>query len=167
MNPILGHEVDHDTPANISVDSEVTPDVPLISSTPVLLDCAPQPSAPPAVPQLNDILTDYHPSSNITSKVQPLHEYGHQTFLRPIPEKRPWEPFRTRLDFEVAELALEAALNRSQIDCLAALLHRVAAKNTDEDVFTIKNSKDMKEIWELASAKRTGVISCQTSYLLY
>lgn len=72
------------------------------------------------------------------------------------PEKYPWEPFRSRLDFEISEIALEAALNRSQLDRLIKLIHRAAQKD-ENDFFSIKTAGEMKLMWDLASGKRTAV----------
>lgn len=84
-------------------------------------------------------------------------EYARKRKPQPVPpEKQPWEPFRSRLDFEVSEIALEAALNRSQLDRLIKLIHRAAQKDED-DLFSIKTAGEMRLMWDLASGTRTSV----------
>lgn len=115
------------------------------------------------LPTLDDIKTEYHPSSGLPPRIVPFAEYDRARQPRPMPpEQRPWEPFRSRLDFEIAEIALEAALNRSQLDRLIKLIHRVAEKDED-DPFTILTAGEMKTMWDLASGKRTSVRSFTVS----
>lgn len=55
-------------------------------------------------------------------------------------------------------MALEAALNRPQTDRLIKLIHRAAEENA-YDPFTLKNAKDLNELWDGASSYRTNVSS--------
>lgn len=108
-------------------------------------------------PLLNDIKIEYHPSSGRSASISSFEDYDRERQPRPIsPEQHPWKPFRSRLDFEIAEVALEAALNRSQLDKLVKLFHR-AAKRDETDLFTIQTAGEMKRMWELASTLRTPV----------
>jgi hypothetical protein len=70
------------------------------------------------------------------------------------PDEEPWKPFRTCLDFEVAELALAARLNKEQANNLFALLRRCQQGEN----FTIKNHSELGQLWQLASEKCTRVI---------
>ncbi|KAG1788983.1 uncharacterized protein HD556DRAFT_1433910 [Suillus plorans] len=93
------------------------------------------------LPQLDDIKVDYHPHSQIPSTI---HHFADFSRTRPteasVPRNHaPWEPFRTRLDFEVAEIALEAALNTDQTNRLLSLVHRSA----------------LRELWSTASQRFT------------
>ncbi|KAJ6510938.1 hypothetical protein C8R45DRAFT_1050416 [Mycena sanguinolenta] len=72
----------------------------------------------------------------------------------PSTDQQPWLPFRTRLDFEVAEFSQENMLNRAATNKLIALIRRCAA-NLEE--FTIKNYNDMNKQWEAASKECTNV----------
>lgn len=110
-------------------------------------------------PENDDILTEYHPSSGRAARLQPMKDYGRRTSMEAAPEERPWVPFRTRIDFEISELILEAALNQSQIKRLTELIHRAVEKDDEEDKFTIKNAAEMKQLWEWASIKVTPVIN--------
>ncbi|KAG1850125.1 hypothetical protein F4604DRAFT_1934564 [Suillus subluteus] len=73
--------------------------------------------------QLDDIKVDYHPHSQIPSTI---HHFADFSCTRPMEASvpwshTPWEPFWTQLDFEVAEIALEAALNTDQTNRLLSL----------------------------------------------
>ncbi|KAG1882026.1 hypothetical protein C8R48DRAFT_586059, partial [Suillus tomentosus] len=70
----------------------------------------------PSAPQLDDIKIEYHPHSKIPSTVHPFSEFTrHHPTEDTIPcSASPWEPFYTRLDFEVAEIALTAAMMKDQ-----------------------------------------------------
>ncbi|KAJ7176117.1 hypothetical protein C8R43DRAFT_1084647 [Mycena crocata] len=71
---------------------------------------------------------------------------------RPPTDAEPWAPFRTRLDFEVAEFAVEVMLNKNQTTTLLSLIRRCAANIND---FTIQSHSDLEKHWELASKKCT------------
>jgi hypothetical protein len=108
------------------------------------------------VPQIDDFRTEYHPSSGRPPILQRFEDYGqHNPSIAVTPsDERPWEPFRSRLDFEIAELALEAALNKKQTDRLLSLFDRCARQL---DNFTLRNHADMSKLWDLASDRCTHV----------
>ncbi|KAG2090890.1 uncharacterized protein F5147DRAFT_755445 [Suillus discolor] len=60
----------------------------------------------------------------------------------------PWEPFQTWLNFEVAEIALEAALTAEQTNHLLSLIHRSARR---DETFTLQNHDEVQELWSTAS----------------
>ncbi|KAG2121427.1 hypothetical protein DEU56DRAFT_873780 [Suillus clintonianus] len=106
------------------------------------------------LPQLDDIKVDYHPHSQIPSTI---HHFADFSRTRPteasVPRNHaPWEPFRTRLDFEVAELALEAALTAEQTNRLLSLVHRSAHR---DETFTLQNHDEVRELWSTASQRFT------------
>jgi hypothetical protein len=97
------------------------------------IDCDPaaSPNAPdlhhPNEPpyELDDIKVKHHPHSKQPPSV---HHFSEFSCSRPsegqIPRNNsPWEPFWTRLDFEVAEITLEAVLTKEQISQLLDLIH--------------------------------------------
>lgn len=106
--------------------------------------------------QLDDIKTVFHPNSNQPTTISHFHDYGHNNLRQelPPPDAEPWKPFRTHLDFEVAELALSAALNKDQINTLISLLHRYGH---DQENFTLSNHDEVCNMWESASDLRTKV----------
>ena len=63
-------------------------------------------------------------------------------------------PFRSRADFEFAELALEAALNRKQTERLISIINKCLS---GKDAFTFKDQADLDSTWERASLLRTPV----------
>ncbi|OBZ74321.1 hypothetical protein A0H81_05715 [Grifola frondosa] len=107
------------------------------------------------VPQLDDIKTEYHPSSKHPTEICRFDEYGHQnttSFALPQVREDPWQPFRTRLDYEFGEIAQEAALNQKQTDALIRLFHKCAS---GQDSFTLSNHAELQKTWELAKHKMT------------
>ncbi|KAK7454067.1 hypothetical protein VKT23_011580 [Stygiomarasmius scandens] len=107
--------------------------------------------------ELDSIKTIYHPASGKQTKIQRFKEYqtSHEEMHYTSPDTKPWSPFRSRTDFEVAELALSASMNKEQTTKLIELLHHVAYGH---DKFTIQNETDLKKTWELASEKTTKFV---------
>lgn len=105
--------------------------------------------------QVDNIKLEYHPSSGITPEVYSFNDFKCRppTSSAP-PNKRPWAPFKSRLEFEVAELALEACLNNDQTDRLITLCNRCASQS---EKFTFQNHKDIRERWDAVSHCTTGV----------
>jgi hypothetical protein len=60
-----------------------------------------------------------------------------------VDDKEPWRPFQSCTDFEVAELALECAMNTKQTGRLLELMNRVAQ---GLDRFTLSNTKDLYDL---------------------
>ncbi|KAG1786171.1 uncharacterized protein HD556DRAFT_1434837 [Suillus plorans] len=107
------------------------------------------------VPQFDadDIEVRYHPNSGRPTQVYHFEEYGCGPGAPTVPpeaDPEPWSPFRTHIDFEVAELSHEAALTHEQTDRLIRLIHR--SKNK---LFTLRNRKDVQDTWDAASFKLT------------
>ncbi|KAJ8074178.1 hypothetical protein PM082_012470 [Marasmius tenuissimus] len=98
--------------------------------------------------------TVYHPSSGRPTITQRFEEYGMTSQEgSPIPPgAEPWRPFRTRIDFEVAELALCSAMNAEQTTTLIRLLQCVAR---GFDRFTLDSHAEMQATWDLAAERST------------
>ncbi|KAJ7824744.1 hypothetical protein B0H14DRAFT_3110853 [Mycena olivaceomarginata] len=64
----------------------------------------------------------------------------------------PWAPFRTRLDFEVAEFVQDAMLNKNQTDTLISLIRR-CSENIEG--LTLHRQSDLEKQWTHASRKCT------------
>ncbi|KAF8136888.1 hypothetical protein K438DRAFT_2120589 [Mycena galopus ATCC 62051] len=91
-----------------------------------------------------------------------LDEYLRREASRqPLPSTnpQPWLPFRSRLDFEVAEFAQENMLNRVATNKFIALIRRCGANLED---LTIENFEDMNKQWEAASKKCTDIRTLQS-----
>lgn len=130
---------------------------PPIPTTPIDSD-APDIPIPRPNFELHDIKIEYHPTSGRPTTIISFDDYaGRDHFPDPIPlDTHPWAPFQSRLDFEIAELSLEAALNHSQLNRLIKLVHSAGKKDPDNS-FNIKSAGDMKKMWEEASHLRTAV----------
>ncbi|KAG1842975.1 hypothetical protein DFJ58DRAFT_665554, partial [Suillus subalutaceus] len=90
----------------------------------------------------DDIQVQYHPNSGCPTQVYHFEDYRCGPGAPAAPPKvdpEPWCPFRTHIDFEVAELAHEAALTHEQTDRFIRLIHRSRC-----ELFTLQNCKDMK-----------------------
>ncbi|KAG1861504.1 hypothetical protein DFJ58DRAFT_715418 [Suillus subalutaceus] len=92
-------------------------------------------------------MREYHPSSEIPPEVHAFNDFKHHPM--PLvssvpPNKRPWAPFKSRLEFELAELALEACLNNEQTDRLIRLCNRCISQ---QEKFTFQNHKDIRDRW--------------------
>lgn len=94
-------------------------------------------------------------------RVDQFSDYGRE---EPEPQvqpadanRKPWAPFRTRLDFELSELMLEAALNRQQISKLISLIHRSQAQEEEDEGITIKSVSDLEATWKIAAKRCVNV----------
>ncbi|KAF8209353.1 hypothetical protein K438DRAFT_1572521 [Mycena galopus ATCC 62051] len=119
------------------------------------------PSTEPLIakPNLNDIKRVFHPHSQRPEILQSLDEYRNSQVppdRRPPADEEPWLPFRTRLDFEVADFSQDARLNKRQTTALISLIRR-CAENIGE--FTIRTHSDLEKQWGAASKKCTEFAS--------
>ncbi|KAG1718470.1 hypothetical protein EDB19DRAFT_1837997 [Suillus lakei] len=129
------------------------------AQSPVLSDASmasnPGPNIPhqPAVnierPQ--DFKTKFHPCSGCEMLYQRFKEFGvtPETQAPPVDEV-PWHPFQSCGDFEFSEIALDAALNKGQVDRLLSLITHIAQGNTQ---VTLKNEADLRTALDNAAAK--------------
>jgi len=102
-----------------------------------------------ANPQLHEIKIEYHPSSKraeqrfcTDKRIPDAPEIPDQ----PTAEK-PWHPFRSHLDFKIAELALNAHLSKADMEHLVSIIQRCIQ---DPEQFTLRGHKDISEYWDLA-----------------
>ena len=79
-------------------------------------------------------------------------------------EPEPWAPFRTREDFEFAELALETGMTRGQVNAMIKLFHKCIEEGGS---FTIKNHKDMADTFEKASNRLAKVWQLIAAHCLH
>lgn len=108
-------------------------------------------------PQVDDICVEYHPHSGREAEIFAFSDFSHNHFPKPPmpnPDRDPWHPFCTLLDFEVAELALEAALNKDQTEHLIKLLRRVHDRH---EKFTLTNQSDLRATWDASGTRLTPV----------
>ena len=121
------------------------------------------------IPHKGDIMTVYHPDSGLPATVDHQKDYKPRAELGPgltppvlpqesqneseVPPRRPWHPFNELLDFEFAEVALEARLSRGQIDRLLKIIEKAVAKMP----FTLRTSSQLEEMWASAPVLQTQV----------
>ena len=108
-------------------------------------------------PEVDTIRVDFHPHSGKPSEFYSFEDYGKRSLqddFKLPPGDKPFQPFRTRGDFEFADLALHASLSNDQTDAFIKLIHRIIS---GEAKFTLEGSRDLKKMWELSSIKRTKV----------
>ncbi|KAF9780021.1 hypothetical protein BJ322DRAFT_1165130 [Thelephora terrestris] len=97
---------------------------------------------------------EYHPNSGRQTDTFKLNEYRQSaTVANTTVDPEPWAPFRTREDFEFAEIALEAGMTRGQVNALTKLFHKCISKG--EGSFTISNHKDMADTFKKAANRLT------------
>jgi len=97
-----------------------------------------------------DIRIEYHPSSGREPEVFAFEEFTQAVNENAYPmDPEPWAPFKTREDFEFAELARETGMTKAQIDALIRLFHQ-CIKN-GKDSFTLSGYNEMRETLKVAS----------------
>lgn len=128
-------------------------------------------------PQLDDIRVETHPQNAAGKKTQ-FFAYDEYSSQMPKPKESsdtgrskpadqpPWSPFRTRLDFEFADLAQSAHLNTATLDALVRLVRKIIKSPAD---FTFLDGKHVSQTWDAASkAYGTGVrdsrVSCAMQF---
>ncbi|KAE9407194.1 hypothetical protein BT96DRAFT_963207 [Gymnopus androsaceus JB14] len=105
--------------------------------------------------QADDIKIEYHPHSNQQPSIIPFEDYGKREEIGPIcPPKhsRPWHPWRSRVDFDAAALALDCHMNERQTNKLVELLRCVAFGLNN---FTLKNYDEIQTTWDQAAERST------------
>ncbi|KAI6018654.1 hypothetical protein BKA83DRAFT_4464950 [Pisolithus microcarpus] len=94
---------------------------------------------------------------NILPQEIPFAEFtrGHRLrAYKPDMSTDPWYPFQSHLNFEFAELALEAALNKEQVNHLLHLMKSVCSTGK---VFTLSEYNDLQSTWQAASHCMTAL----------
>lgn len=120
----------------------------------------------PNHPSVHDIKIKFHPNSHRPNQHIPHNGYhpvnGPPAAGSPDPPilETPWYPFRSRLDFEVAEFALSSHLNKTETDTLLSIIQRCIK---DPEQHTLKDHKEIMEYWDLAKTKTTGVCKSHQS----
>jgi len=113
-------------------------------------------------PQLHDIKISYHPASKRLEQRFGINENmpsasvsastGSQSSAA-APEA-PWHPFRSRLDFEIAQLSLNAHLSKADTEHLLSIIRQCI--ETPEQ-FTLSSHKDLSEYWDMARSMTDSV----------
>ncbi|KZT07871.1 uncharacterized protein LAESUDRAFT_713204 [Laetiporus sulphureus 93-53] len=113
-----------------------------------------EPAECPAGASTNDLNAVFHPRARTPMRIQSFEEYGRdEASQAPPPQsEKPWRPFRMRTDFEFAEIALNAALNKNQVNALINIINAVASGKAE---FTIASDVKLHKYWEQASVLLT------------
>jgi len=122
----------------------------------MIVDPEPAPHPLEPEPQMDDIRVEYHPHSKIPSKTVPFDQFSREANIKSArgPDE-PWYPFETREDFELAEIALQAAIKKEHFDALLKLIRRCA---DSKGSVTLSSHDQMKETWTQASVLLTPVL---------
>jgi hypothetical protein len=104
---------------------------------------------------LADFKTEYHPRSKRPTLFQTANEFRVRHVSKPTPDPTPWHPFRCKGDFEFAEIALEASLNKEQVEALLNLISRVAK---GEAQVTFANEAELRKACDWAAEELTPFV---------
>ncbi len=104
-----------------------------------------------------NVVMEYHPSANRETCVLPLEEFLDSSGVKQnyTFDKHPWHPFPSELDFQLAEFTLKTGLNHQERNTFFNLMDQCGdGKSTS---YSIKNDKDLTEVWERADHLLTNV----------
>ncbi|KAF8895008.1 hypothetical protein CPB84DRAFT_1816018 [Gymnopilus junonius] len=103
--------------------------------------------------QVNDIKVKFHPRSGRPTQIFSFDEFQwKRPKARPVPvQPEPWKPFRTHLDFKLAELMLDSNMNSQQSGTLLSLIRRVIEQPGN---FMLSNVDDLEKVWDHARKTR-------------
>lgn len=114
------------------------------------------PDVPGPMPIEYDIKIEYHPSSGKEPGFLSMNDYKTSTESSNSSDnidQEPWKPFRTCLDFEVAELILDSHMNERQKSTLLKLIYKCIK---EPGSFTISDTRDLDSTWEQARTYRAA-----------
>jgi hypothetical protein len=113
-------------------------------------------------PRVDDIRTEYHPNSGratVTTRVEDGSAAPHTPMLPP--EDEPWWPsFKSREEFELAEILLETSMNTTLMDRLLKLIQSCIS---GKGKLTFTNHKEVQAAWDRAAQQLPPV---RTSHYL-
>ncbi|KAG1901570.1 uncharacterized protein F5891DRAFT_1187429 [Suillus fuscotomentosus] len=115
------------------------------------------PSSLSAVPLVHSNLKtfkmEYHPKSGCATSIETFSIFGHKQDQQPsIVVEEHWQPFSCCADFEFAELAHNAALNKDHTDALLWLIWRIVDGQAN---ITFKSHCDVSVAWDRAASQMT------------
>jgi len=112
----------------------------------------------------DDIKVVYHSSTGIPEQLYHFDDYNGLEAaysINPVSSsqdrtwEKPWHPFRTKLDFEIAEVMLDAHMNEAQTERMLSLITEAVL---DPESFTLANTKDLSAIWDVARETKTDMV---------
>ncbi|KIP01685.1 hypothetical protein PHLGIDRAFT_80257, partial [Phlebiopsis gigantea 11061_1 CR5-6] len=96
----------------------------------------------------DDIRVEYHPNSGRRTKVYRFDDYARESPSGPIrdhTQEKPYEPWKSLVDFEFAELVLDKNLKKEQVEFLLSLINR------NGSVLSFSSYADIEKGWEKAA----------------
>ena len=106
--------------------------------------------------QPDDIKVVFHPGSSIPEQIFHFDNYCQDPDALKAPNqvaettRPPWHPFRTRCDFELAEVMLDSHMNKRQIETLLKIVGSTRDISPNSEAITIQNFTELSEIWSFA-----------------
>ncbi|KAG1898174.1 uncharacterized protein F5891DRAFT_1129601 [Suillus fuscotomentosus] len=96
---------------------------------------------------------EYHPHSGHVTSIDTFFTFRYKEHQQSsVINDEPWQPFSCRADFELAELAHQATLNKNQTDELLWLIWRIA---DGQAKFTLKSHGNVLKAWNRAAGQMT------------
>ncbi|KAI0336130.1 hypothetical protein GY45DRAFT_1291847 [Cubamyces sp. BRFM 1775] len=98
----------------------------------------------------DDFLTVHHPHAQRPPTIQRFEEFDRRApDVEPskLP-KTPWDPFRSRADFEFAQFTQDTSLNQKEINRLLDIIDGVA---NGKGAISFRTYRDVKNAWDAAS----------------
>ncbi|KAI0686902.1 hypothetical protein BC835DRAFT_1420080 [Cytidiella melzeri] len=115
-----------------------------------------------AVPMANDIRVEYRRAAGLPPRIFAFHDFRQEkrTLDIVVSKSNLWKPFKTRLDFELAEFTQKASLNKQLINSLFKLVKDIVSRPTD---LTLESADDVNCVWESATLYHPSFTSMSIS----
>ncbi|KAJ3555947.1 hypothetical protein NM688_g2296 [Phlebia brevispora] len=96
----------------------------------------------------DDIMTIYHPASGLSAKIEHFGDYGadEDAIRDHVSDFHLTAKFGSQVEFEFAELILDAGLNHKETDRLLKIVHKIRAGAP----FSFKTHTDIESAWDTA-----------------
>lgn len=122
-------------------------------------------------PQLHEIKISYHPASkrpeqhfHIDENLPGVSASAGLRSSDPVAAEAPWHPFRSQLDFEIAELSLNAHLSKADTEHLLSII-RWCVETPEQ--FTLSSHKDLSDYWDMAWSMTNSVSRSDSAQLSF
>ena len=114
-----------------------------------------EPEHPPSAFGLpNSFKMEYHLKSGRLPTVNQFSAFTCTASLHQFRDEEPWCPFQSETDFEFAELAHQAALNKEQVETLLHIIQDITSTGAK---LTFRNYGDVRTAWQNAAEQLTPV----------
>ncbi|KAI0684472.1 hypothetical protein BC835DRAFT_1293143 [Cytidiella melzeri] len=110
----------------------------------------------------NNIRVEYHQAAGLPPRIFAFRDFRQEKRTPDIvvSKSNPWKPFKTRLDFELAEFTQKASLNKQLINSLFKLVKDIVSKPTN---LTLESADDVNCVWESATLYHSSFTSTSIS----